>query len=191
MTAARALAHFPRAGRNEIPALLDHVTRKAGYPHAVVSVAAMLAWSGCEFPCYYISWTRWRRLFRGAPKDIELPVRLYRGEDTAGWSKGIDHGASWTTEKETAEFFAQRSAQFAQASVRTGVGRFKDAQPQIATFMLTQRGLLLAVYEEDMGRNEHEVILDPARLRAAEKAAPLLIDRYIMEESTQHENSSH
>lgn len=160
---AQEALYGTRLGRNEYPLHVVRLRRSRELQGVALSLAAMLAWSSCEFPLAYLPWDQWKRLLRDAPKKMRdgssLPLKLYRGDDSAGWSKTVDNNASWTTDEDTAVWFANRMSSFANLESN----RVSDtlSKPLVLEMSEPKPEWVIAVYDPLIGRDEHEVILDP------------------------------
>lgn len=122
-------------------------------------------WAFAEKPLLIRDFSEWRTLFATAPKEIKLPVTLYRGSDTYGWCKSMDAGAAWSRDLEVAKFFARWSA-------GQGKETYPETKPQLLSLKVDSPEIILGVFPtfvEDRtnvgklitNRDLGEVILDP------------------------------
>jgi hypothetical protein len=137
------------AGRNEGPTLLlDWMANKR---ITKVEIAAVLPdiWSAAEWPSNSLAQKDWVWIFRLADyaKPTE-PLQIYRGAPPR-----YARGMAWTTSLELARSFAQR-------------WEMRD-KPAFVYAVLAQPEAVLANIDSLVGgggRNEHEIVVDPARL---------------------------
>jgi hypothetical protein len=121
------------------------------------------AWDMPEFPARYLPVSQWLAMFREAgftsstaPRPTE-PMTLYRGCD-----RGHQRGMSWTSDFDTAAWFAMRGF---------------NAWPTVYRAVV-QPHAILAICDEPDGRNEHEVIVNPHTLRG--RATPQMVDQRLV-----------
>ncbi len=151
------LQEVHQRGRNEVPGVLFFEWHSGGMSRATLRRVILDVWQTAEFPAALLGTAAWVELFRAAgfiDRDKELddeeaptePITAYRGT-----TLGRRRGMSWTTDRTQALWFANRCALTGgEAHI------FKVAVPH---------GVLLAFYGDDeAGRGEHEVVVDPVLL---------------------------
>jgi len=139
-------------GRNEMPErlLLAWVSGEIGV--ALLREWILPTWELAEWPVATLGHQRWLDMFAATGfvtdgcDDPPTPLTVYRGA-----ARRYARGFSWTWEQERAEWFAQRTALF-------GI-------PAAVYEVTLPRELLLGVIGGVESRGEHEVLVNPRRLR--------------------------
>lgn len=142
-----------RLGRNSGPALLfDCYWRgRIGQPELAAQLPSV--WTMAEWPLQALSRSMWIEFFRLADYAPPAgPITLYRGTVSS-------HARSmaWTTDRDRARWFASRWHRFGKLGSRLPYVYAADAPP--AAILADIDAL-----QEDGGRGEREIVVDPALL---------------------------
>jgi hypothetical protein len=146
-------------GRNAGPALLFDLYYSRRLAPSVLAAVLVGAWSGAEFPGRTLPRSTWIAWFREAAYPTPAgPVILYRGAIPRH-----ARGMSWTPDRERADWFANRWT----------LGR-PEYPAHVYTVTADPAAILADVdaLEGEGGRQEHEIIVDPAKLPPVRRVRP-------------------
>ena len=155
------------AGRNGAPARLFEAWVAREITQEILTATITGVWSAAEWPEECVSRKAWLYLFERAGFTIDgrpaerpaEPMRLYRG-----YTSGRVRRMSWTTDRDKAQWFAERFGRYSGDS-----GQFRPAYVYETD---CPPGALLAIPGTEGRGGEHEVIINPAGLKIV-RAGPV------------------
>ena len=157
------------AGRNHAPAMLFDWFYGGRLLREDMCAVVIAVWTSAEFPQDVLTVDQWCRFFAMAdyPKPSG-PLTLYRGA-----TKGRARGMAWTSDRNKAQWFADRFARFATGKQDDRFG------PAYVYTVATPPGAVLAVADKILaegGRGEREVIVDPRLLPKVRRVADKVME---------------